>query len=199
MAKKNIFRFPAWCTTPSDDFSACATCSMGDRCELSTCHQILEASKGFFYAYELLLDNSHYPWFSHSQEEFAKRREKNFDKLDQPSLLFTIATNGAMATELALKYLIFRDAHEFVQTHKLDRLFNDLPLADREEILRRIEQRTGTSGDVFEKTLTIFSDVFTEARYHFSLGNKGISVLFDDFTRVVQEYAIEVFHKDLTA
>lgn len=194
MAKGRVFRFPAWCATPYDDFSGCTSCEMYGDCELQTSYQILEASKAFFFAYELLLDNSHYPWFAHSHEEYEIRWGKNKDKLGQPSLLFTIATNGAMAAELALKYLTFREQHSFVQTHKLDQLFGNLPPQDKAEILRRLEQRTDTCEEVLMKTINIFSDVFTEARYHFSLGNKGISILFDDFVRVVQEYAIEAFH-----
>ena len=198
MARNKHFRYPAWCTTQPRDVSYCDACPNQEDCNLQTCFQILQASKGFFYAYELLLANSHYPWFSHSEEEFAERRERNLEKLDQPSLLYAIATNGAMSAELALKYLTYRENHDFLETHKLDHLFNGLPQEDRNEILLRIEQQTGTGSKVFIKTLIGFSDVFTEARYFFSLGNKGVSVLFDGFTCVVHEYANEVFNQQLS-
>lgn len=200
MASKNRFKFPAWCTTPSDDFSACTACAGNSDCVLQTSHQILVASKGFFYTYELLLKDSAYPWFVRSQEERARRLRESVDKLDQPSLLHAIVVNGSMATELALKYLTYRDAREFVQTHRLDLLLNNLPSKDRQEILSRLEKRAGMSEEVCEKAIAIFSNAFTEARYFFSPGNnKGISFLFDDFVRVVHEYAIEVFYQELTA
>ena len=197
MAKKSYFRFPAWCTTPSDDFSACAACNGNDDCELQTCYQILEASKGFFYTYELLLKDSKYPFFERSQEKAAERIAEGAAKLGQPTLFYSIVVNGSMATELALKYLTYRDTHEFVQTHRLDLLFKDLPPKDREEILLRIRKQTGTSDEVFERSLDTFASAFNEARYFFSLGNKGVSFFFDDFTRVVHEYAIETFHREL--
>ena len=42
-----------------------------------------------------------------------------------------------------------------------------------------------------------FSDAFVKARYFFAQEENGISNLFDDFVRIVCEYAVEVYERKL--
>ena len=134
MSGAKCFRFPAWCDTPSDDFSSCEACGIQEDCDLQTGYQILVDSDGFFYAYELLLKDTRQPIFIRDQEEYEKKLGESVEKIGQPPMLYAIVTNGAMAAELAMKYLTYRRYHEFVQHHRLDRLFEGLP--------RRIDWRS---------------------------------------------------------
>ena len=160
-------------------------------------HQLLEDCKGFYYTYKLLLEETRHPIFTHSQEELAEKIERNVDKWDQPMLFYVILTNGALAAELAIKYLTFRRKHDFVEDHKLDLLFDDLPLKDQKEILSRVKRQTGIDREVFEKILGNFANTFMKARYFFSQEENGVSNTFDDFVRIVCEYAVEVQKHEL--
>ena len=194
---KNHFRFPPWCKTPSDDLVACKTCGIKDNCELQIHHQLLEDCKGFYYTYKLLLEETRHPIFTHSQEELEEKINRNAYKWDQPQLFYVILTNGALAAELAIKFLTFHQKHDFIEDHKLDVLFNDLPPKDQNEILSRIKQQTGIDRKLFKEMLKNFSDAFKKARYFFAQEEKGISNSFDDFVRIVCEYAVEVHTREL--
>lgn len=194
---KDRFRFPPWCKTPSNDFVTCKTCGIKDNCELQIHHQLLEACKGFYYTYKLLLEETRHPIFTHSQEELEEKINRNSDKWDQPQLFYVILTNGALAAELAIKFLTFQQKHNFIEDHKLDVLFNDLPPKDQNEILSRIKQQTGIDRKLFREMLKNFSDAFVKARYFFAQEENGISNLFDDFVRIVCEYAVEVYERKL--
>lgn len=194
---KNHFRFPPWCKTPSDDLVACKTCGIKDNCELQIHHQLLEDCKGFYYTYKLLLEETRHPIFTHSQEELEEKINRNAYKWDQPQLFYVILTNGALAAELAIKFLTFHQKHGFIEDHKLDVLFNDLPPKDQNEILSRIKQQTGIDRKLFKEMLKNFSDAFKKARYFFAQEEKGISNSFDDFVRIVCEYAVEVHTREL--
>ena len=197
ISRNRRFKHPAWCKTPSDDFSACAECGMNSDCSLQTCYQILVACKGFYYTYRLLLSDTRDPIFVRTAKERKEKLESNANKGDQPPLMYAIVANGAMAAELALKYLAFHEHHEFAQSHKLDVLLAGLAVKDREAIQSEFELRTGVSMGVFKKSLEGFSNAFNEARYFFSYGNKGISFHFDDFVRIVCEYASNDFLQGL--
>lgn len=194
---KKHFKFPSWCKTPSDDFSACKICKIKEQCNLQINYLILADCNGFYYTYKLLLKETIFPIFTHSQKELEEKIKRNITKLDQPQLFYTIITNGALAVELAMKYLIFRQKHEFKEEHKLNLLFESLPLKDKNEILERIKQTTGKDSKSFRKSLEKFSEVFVKARYFFAHENKGINNLFDSFVQIVCDYANEIYKKEL--
>lgn len=191
------FEFPHWCKTPSDEFTLCKSCDIKENCDLQINHQILEDCRGFYYTYRLLLDESIHPYFTHTKEEFMEKVERNVDKCDQPLLFYVILTNGAVAAELAMKYLIFRNKHDFKEYHRLDLLFEDLLPTDQKEILSKIKYQTGTNDESFKKALKTFSETFVKARYFFDTENTGINNLFDDFVRVVCDYAVDVRKRDI--
>lgn len=167
----------------------CEVCSDRDKCDDLTSHIILLDCRSFYYTYNLL---EPYNQFTGDKERHKKEIEQYFEEQqNRPTLLFPWVVNGALATELALKYLTFRETRSFTKTHNLKQLYQELPLAHKSELLTRFNIKAHQNEETLLLNLEGFSEAFVYFRYPFSMGSFGISGVFHDFVKIVCEYVFE--------
>lgn len=98
--------------------------------------------------------------------------------------------NGAIACELALKYLTLKETATFEQIHDLAKLFHSLPQQHKEALLKEIYPRLHQNEGTFEFCLNQISDSFVKWRYPFERDVVGTTDFFDGFVSIVCEYAL---------
>lgn len=171
----------------------CMTCPDRDSCDAQTAHQILMDCKSFYYTYNLLEPYNRIPQFTGDKEEFEKELEQYFvEQQERPMLSFPWIVNGALAVELALKFLTFRETHTFQKKHNLKDLYEDLPSIHKMKLLTQFKAQAQQNEDTLLQNLETFSEAFVDFRYPFGKNSFGISGIFHNFVKIVCEYALEL-------
>lgn len=133
------------------------------------------------------------PIYEGDQEKFEKELSCYCKKqMEQPAIAIPKWTNGALAAELALKFLFAKEQKIYSKQHCLDDLFYHLPEIHKTELLVRIKEQTHQTEEMIEAQLPVFSDAFIKSRYFFEYGTFGLTGLFDPFVKIVCEYALEL-------
>ena len=137
-------------------------------------------------------------------EEFEKlptlsdNEEKNLETIDEyinrhegiPSLMSPFVVNGALAVELALKFLIFKEKGSYECIHNLQRLFDQLPDCHKNALTEIICKQAHQNDETLKFNLTNISNLFEDFRYSFGKEHVGYTNFFNEFVHIVCEYAI---------
>ena len=153
--------------------------------------EIVVDCEGFYYIFKELEKFEKYPAFDgniekHTEEMLAY--EKTHDGL--PYLTPPLIVNGALAAELALKFLSFKENSEFECTHNLQRLFELLPDCHKTILTEIICKQAHQNEDTLKLNLSNIKNLFEDMRYFFSKESVGYSGFFYDFVHIVCDYAI---------
>lgn len=127
MSSKRKFTGVPFTPTPK-----CTVCEQFEQCRnrnnLLTSRQMVVVCEGFYYIFNQLEEFEKIPVLGESIEknqevidDYKKRHE------GIPSLMSPLVVNGALAVELALKFLIFKEQGVYECIHNLQRLFGQLP------------------------------------------------------------------------
>lgn len=183
---KKIYRD---CPTPD---IACDECQQSDSCQEITLHGILVDCKAFYYVYCWLVQENQIPIHDGNQKNFEAEMESYLKRqLGRPFLQIPQWTNGAFASELALKFLFALEGKSYGNIHNLKDLFYNLPEIHKVELLNRIKTQANQSERTLEIQLSNFSNAFAQSRYFFEYGSFGFSGLFDSFVKIICEYTFE--------
>lgn len=134
-----------------------------------------------------------YPFFHGGDMEAHLQEVRNYEDKhrDVPCLLMAQAANGALAAELALKYLHFKEKREFFCIHDLHDLFYQLPEQHKSFLSSKICSELGQNAHTLEASLHRISTLFEHARYSFSKNETfGFSNFFTGFVHIVCDYAL---------
>lgn len=175
----------------------CIECPDRDKCDTQTSHLILVDCKSFYYTYNLLEPYNRMPELTGNEEQQKEIIERYFEEHKKhPTLLFPWIVNGALAAELALKFLTFRETQSFKTTHNLRELYRELPTIHKSELLERLKTQAHQNEETLTQNLKTFAEAFVCFRYPFGRGSFGISGIFHDFVKIVCEYAFEFDEPD---
>ena len=98
--------------------------------------------------------------------------------------------NGALAAELALKFLIFKENGEFECIHNLQRLFEQLPDCHKTILSNTICEQAHQNEETLNWSLSNIANLFEDFRYSFGKEYLGFSDFFNIFVHIVCDYAI---------
>lgn len=158
-----------------------------------TAYNILRDSEGFYYVFCKLEEIDTVPKFTPDSEK-RRRDLEEYEKRHRqlPFLMSPMITNGALAIELAFKFLIFKENLEFECEHKLDILFLQLPQKYGDELRTKIYEQIHQNEESLMKNLNQISNLFVEARYSFERDTIGYSNFFTDLVHLVCDYVIDM-------
>lgn len=175
----------------------CIGCPDRDKCDAQTSHLILVDCKSFYYTYNLLEPYNRMPELTENEEQQKEIMEQYLEEHEKhPILLFPWIVNGALAAELALKFLTFRETKSFETTHDLRKLYRQLPTVHKSELLERLKIQAHQNEETLTQNLESFAEAFVCFRYPFGRGSFGINGIFHDFVKIVCEYAFEFDEPD---
>ena len=155
---------------------------------------ILLACKSFYYTYQQLRKQSLFAHQYESNEEKLARLDAELMSTEERPFLFpALATNGSLAAELALKYLVAKETGILKKGHYLsDLYFNQLPQQHRNALNELLFRDAHQNEATLKSNLLQYDKHFEQARYFYEKDAIGISGFFDDFVRIVCDYAITV-------
>lgn len=178
--------------------SECESCKTKDKCndpysrKNITKQGILIACKSFYYVYSRLEETFRLPIYQGDTERYDSEYDSYVQRtMELPCLDFPKIANGALAVELAMKFLTFCGKDSFIKTHNLEQLFNDIPDIYKTEIMKRIKEQTSQNDETFTKNLHTFANAFDQFRYFFGHEAVGSNHIFDQFVKIVCEYVLE--------
>lgn len=156
-------------------------------------YNILRDSEGFYYVFCKLEEIDTVPKFTPDSEK-RRRDLEEYEKRHRqlPFLMSPMITNGALAIELAFKFLIFKENLEFECEHKVDILFLQLPQKYGDELRTKIYEQIHQNEESLMKNLNQISNLFVEARYFFERDTIGYSNFFTDLVHLVCDYVIDM-------
>lgn len=164
-------------------------CSIGDN-SLTIKAMILEC-ESFYYLFKKLEEFEKHPILvgnmkkdKEAVDDYMKRHE------NIPSLLSPLVVNGALAVELALKFLIFEKTESCECTHNLKCLFEQLPGCHKIALKDKIYKQAHQNEETLNSNLSSISNLFVDFRYSFENSHIGFSNFFNDFVHIVCDYAI---------
>ena len=155
----------------------------------ATTEGIMENCSSFYYVFCKLEENTKIP---HGDETAMKKfieKKKNEKILDIPNLKVAEVVNGAMAFELALKYLYCIETAQYIRGHNLLDLFDKLTVTDKKEILNNILIKTHHDENTFRHNLKLLSNSFHDWRYCFEKEYVSVAGSFNNFIHIVYAYA----------
>ena len=155
---------------------------------------VLLACKSFYYTYTQLRKQSFFAHQNESNEEKLARLDAEIMSEEEPPFLFpALVTNGSLATELALKYLVAKETGILKKGHYLsDLYFNQLPPKHRNALNEGLFHDAHQNEATLKSNLLQYDKHFEQARYFYEKDAIGITRFFDDFVRIVCDYAITV-------
>lgn len=173
----------------------CAACEHFEQCRNSdnslTIKIMVLECESFYYLFKRLEEFEKFPIFCESME---KNQERIDDYAKQhegiPSLRSPLVVNGALAAELALKFLIFKEMGSYECIHNLRRLFEQLPDCHKNALTEIIYKQAHQNEETLKFNLTNISNLFEDFRYSFGKEQLGYSGFFYEFVDIVCEYAI---------
>ena len=93
----------------------------------------------------------------------------------------------AFAAEMYMKSLVLGDGQTVLKSHRFDKLFSLLPLADQQSVRRRFRIYTGLQSLAIPEQIKQFANAFVDWRYaHEGTSNVRLDYLFD-FSRSLFE------------
>lgn len=173
----------------------CAACEHLEQCTNSnnsmTIKLMVLECESFYHLYKQLEEFEKMPTLCESLEksqeiidDYVKRHE------DIPSLRSPLVVNGALAAELALKFLIFKEMGSYECIHNLHSLFEQLPDCHKDALTEMIYKQAHQNEETLKINLTNISNLFEDFRYSFGKEQLGYSGFFYEFVHIVCEYAI---------
>ena len=177
----------------------CSSCERLAQCRENqffvTMDNILFDCKGFYHVFKKIEEFNSYPFFDGGDMETYIQEVNLYEERHQsvPCLLMAEAANGALAAELALKYLIFRENHSFDCIHDLKELFYRLPEPHMTVLTNKIYTELCQAAWSLDKNLQQISDIFEHARYSFSRNaNFGFTNFFTGFVHIICDYTLSL-------
>ena len=173
----------------------CAACEHLEQCRSSdnslTIKLMVLECESFYYLFKRLEEFERFPTLGESME----KNQENIDYYEKqhegiPSLTSPLVVNGALAAELALKFLIFKEMGSYECIHNLQRLFKQLPDCHKNVLSERIYKQAHQNEETLELNLTNISNLFEDFRYSFGKEHLGYTGFFYEFVNIVCEYAI---------
>lgn len=174
---------------------SCEHCAEREYCVKEhnvTAHAILVDCKSFYFVYSRLKKINRMPTFTGDYEKYEAEIDDYVQRqMELPCLDIPEVVNGALAAELAIKFLTFRETNTFYQTHNLEQLFAALPEIHKTELLSRIKVQAQQTDETFLSQLHLFANCFNDYRYFFERDSVATTGLFDQFVKIVCDYAVE--------
>lgn len=173
----------------------CYNCEYLERCRNGdnsfTAKEIVIDCEGFYYIFKKLESFERHPVFDGNEEKYKKQiLAYEADHEGMPFLTPPLIANGALAAELALKFLIFKENGEFDCIHDLQQLFESLPDCHKIPLTEIICQQAHQNEETLQDNLSNIKNLFEDMRYFFSHESVGYSGFFNEFVHIVCEYAI---------
>lgn len=190
MSSKRIFTGVPFTPKPK-----CDVCEHLEQCRnrdnsLTIKMMVIEC-ESFYYLFKQLEEFEKLPTLSDNEE-------KNLETIDEyinrhegiPSLMSPFVVNGALAVELALKFLIFKEKGSYECIHNLQRLFDQLPDCHKNALTEIICKQAHQNDETLKFNITNISNLFEDFRYSFGKEHVGYTNFFNEFVHIVCEYAI---------
>lgn len=156
-----------------------------------TAKEILIDCEGFYYVFKKLEVFEACPRFDGDVEKHKQdmaeyeERHKGVPHLTPP-----LVVNGTLATELALKYLVFKEKGEYECSHQLQFLFNQLTEPHKTVLTERICKEAHQNETTLTENLNDISNLFEDFRYFYEHSTLGYSNFWNDFVHIVCDYAL---------
>lgn len=173
----------------------CRNCKHLERCRngdsLLTAKVIMLDCEEFYYIFKKLEEYERHPIFDGDMERYKDQiYAYEAEHRGVPPLTAPFIVNGALAAELALKFLIFKENGEFDCIHDLQRLFESLPSCHKTPLTGIICQQAHQNEETLQDNLSNIKNLFEDMRYFFSCESVGFSGFFVEFVHIVCNYAI---------
>lgn len=181
--------------TPFTPQEKCYSCKHLEQCRngnrLLTTKEIIIDCEGFYYIFKELEEFEKIPVLVGDTEKdnaTLLAYERKHDGI--PFLSPPLVVNGALAAELALKFLIFKENGEFECIHNLQRLFEVLPNCHKIPLSGMICKQAHQNEETLRYNLSNIANLFEDFRYFFGKEHIGFSNFFNEFVHIVCDYAI---------
>lgn len=179
----------------------CLDCKQLEQCDRKnqslTAKGIVLDCEGFYFVFKKLEQLEQRPKFDGNLETYENAitifEEQHMGVL---YLSPTLVVNGALAAELALKFLIFKENGEFDCIHNLHKLFEQLPTCHKSALSGIIYQQAHQNKETLKINLLNIANLFEDYRYFFGKEHLGYSNFFNDFVHIVCDYAISLKPED---
>lgn len=174
----------------------CLECSYSHECQNAdtssfTAKLILLDCEAFYFTFKYLEEIEMRPVFNGNLDEYAEAaRQYNETHRLLPDLTPPFVTNGTLATELALKFLIFKENGAFDCIHNLKKLYEKLPEPHKTVLTDRICCQAHQNLQTLDFQLTNIANLFEDFRYCFGKSTLGFSGFLIDFIHIVCNYAL---------
>ena len=168
----------------------CLNCNQLEQCKHNdqslTAKEIVLDCEGFYYVFKKLEQFEQRPKFNDNLKEYRDAITVYEEKhMGVPFLSPTLVVNGALAAELALKFLIFKENGEFDCIHNLQKLFEQLPACHKATLTEIIYQQAHQNEETLRINLPNIANLFEDYRYIFGKEHIGFSnfltILFISF------------------
>lgn len=149
--------------------SNCLNQCNGSACLDLVAHAILVECRSFYFIFSKIEKKTQMPIFEGDSEKYRKEYDEWMKRQSQlPDLIVSPkVVNGAIACELALKYLTLKENAAFEQIHDLAKLFHSLPQEHKNALLETIYPELHQNEETFEFCLNQIADSFVKWRYPF--------------------------------
>lgn len=191
MSKKQVFS-----SHTIGDKEKCKNCNNKPQCidtnNMVTTYGILIDCEGFYYVF-FELEKIEQPPRLDADIEKNKQEIDEYEKAHEnlPCLTPPLVTNGALALELAMMFLIFSENKEFEYGHDLAILYSQIPEVHSEK-LKTIYKELSQDENTFDRSIKQISNVFQDYRYFFEHEAIGYSNFFNGLVHIVCDYAISM-------
>ena len=192
MSKKRVFS-----GTITANKQKCENCDNKDKCthndQIITAFSILLDCEGFYYVFRKLEKLDEKPKLCSDVEKLKKEMEE-YEKAHEniPFLSPPLVTNGALALELAMKFLIFKENKEFECGHNLEVLFSQIPDVHSKLLKEKIYKEAHQNEETFNANIKNIANLFMDYRYFFEHESVGYSNFFTDLVHIVCDYALSM-------
>ena len=179
----------------------CLDCKQLEQCKRNdqslTTKEIVLDCEGFYYVFKKLEQFEQRPKFDGNLEEYKDAVAVYGEKhLGVPFLSPALVVNGALAAELALKFLMFKENGKFDCIHNLQKLFEQLPDCHKATLTKIIYQQAHQNEESLRINLPNIANLFEDYRYFFGKEHIGFSNFFNDFVHIACDYAISLKPED---
>lgn len=180
---------------PLHSMQKCLECENLSQCQtdnnMITASAILVDCEAFYYIFRQIEDIEKRPIFNGDIDKYVKAVEYYEEShKDIPFLTPPLVANGALAVELALKFLIFKENGAFECIHNLKKLYEQLPEPHKTRLTNQIFAEAHQNSQTLDMNLSNISNLFEDYRYFFSKASVGFSGFFNDFIHIICNYAL---------
>lgn len=156
-----------------------------------TASAMLAECRSFYYVYKKLEEKTRMPVFSNDWNTFLKENKSwAMEQNELPYLCLPKIVNGSLACEIALKYFLLKENGAISQIHRLDELFDALPLNHKKVLLEKIYKTLGQNKEMFDENIKRIANSFIDWRYAYEREVVSSTNFFDGFISIVCEYAL---------